>query len=1030
MKTKKVLRGMAFFALTAFFFGCSDLLQTKTTSSEKKEAETGSFLISLNSSARYIPACDYDITSVTDWTVTFTETGVEGSAPIVLNTANLADASATSKPSIAYDGGTNIFKASHIPVGIYKLTVEGSYTDTEGKNTVSLYGAKEGITVSEDASKNSAKVLVGLKKQDENNLGSLDLGFTVVGGYADILSSVVVTLTNIVETDPTYSTEGETPVLTFSNEATGETEAGETSTVYTLKSNDPGINPGWYRLGFKLDGKTIKIPSDKVMVEIAEGLTTSATGIEITVLTEKSYYATNDTSAVSKNGLAASSRKNLNALLEKLAADFPDVGMVNIYVDDVPEANVAALNSLSDALKGKTSERQVYIYSPGGVASITLYADFAEGATVPVKIGIEGSATITGTGSEEAKVMLGVYSITVNNDSAVEDFITLKNGASLGLNTGGIFESGTLAIRAVRDEDGGLVDNFTAYLTNPIFKTSRDYSDKITLYKLDNSEATAEDCSLVFTIDDAKIYSYYVKPASIEGLSVGTAPETLKIGAYYTINTTDEREFDVSDPIPYDNADLSFTITGLDGSGLDGIENYYWYLNGKSLAVETAGETVIPAGTAETAVFTFNPHETVVNVDGTNTVSCCVSSGGVLYLTEYSFTFAKPSASAAVWMNTVGQYVFNQVFDFDSGTPAGVGKDEKSDFYTFDEECNLWTVSNGSLEGTLQVSCYEFLLSAGQYTTSNKNTIDGITGVSGSPKDVCYDVKTGALYVLTKDDTDNSYYISKISRQDFSKNVGTSGVLSASVITVSLPDGSNYSLTQLAVCENTFYFADSTCNVYKKTISSFTGTQDNPVQLAASDLVKNLADKESPVLAGYDANMYDNAKWDSSTKRYSSYDSLSITDLQVGDGLGNDTDNLYVLVREYTEEIGGKSDGDNFFSRGALVKINTDGDFYLYGWSDNGSVKIVDESNSINDVVYCPSSASIDMFFGPVKFCALAPKKLVVLDDGFYWNEETFNNRDSIFEFDIEAKTLSKKNVSVSVSVPGTTNYYYGKMNK
>ena len=51
MKIKKVLREMAFFALTAFFFGCSDLLQTKTTSSEKKEAETGSFLISLNSSA-------------------------------------------------------------------------------------------------------------------------------------------------------------------------------------------------------------------------------------------------------------------------------------------------------------------------------------------------------------------------------------------------------------------------------------------------------------------------------------------------------------------------------------------------------------------------------------------------------------------------------------------------------------------------------------------------------------------------------------------------------------------------------------------------------------------------------------------------------------------------------------------------------------------------------------------------------------------------------------------------------------------
>lgn len=1023
MKIKKVLRGVAFFALTAFFFGCSDLLQTKTTSSEKKEAETGSFLISLNSSARYIPACDYDITSVTDWTVTFTETGVEGSAPIVLNTANLADASATSKPSIAYDGGTNIFKASHIPVGIYKLTVEGSYTDTEGKNTVSLYGAKEGITVSEDASKNSAKVLVGLKKQDENNLGSLDLGFTVVGGYADILSSVVVTLTNIVETDPTYSTEGETPVLTFSNEATGETEAGETSTVYTLKSNDPGINPGWYRLGFKLDGKTIKIPSDKVMVEIAEGLTTSETGIEITVLTEKSYYATNDTSAVSKNGLAASSRKNLNALLEKLAADLPDVDMVNIYVDDVPEANVAALNSLSAALAEKTSERQVYIYSPGDVASITLYADFTEGATVPVKIGIEGSATIIG--SEEAKV-LGVYDITVNNDfsveNAVEDFITLKNGASLELNTGGQFECNTLAIRAVRDGDGGLVDNFTAYLANPIFKASGVSSDKITLYKLDNTEATAADYSLVFTMDEAtKCYSYNVKPASIEGLSFVTAPEALEIGAYYTItDESDSKEIEVSDPIPYDNADLSFTITGLDGSGLDGIENYYWYLNGKSLAVETSGETVIPAGTAETAVFTFNPHETVVNVDGTNTVSCCVSSGGVLYLTEYSFTFAKPSASAAVWMNTVGQYVFNQVFDFDSGTLAGVGKDEKSDFYTFDEECNLWTVSNGSLEGTLQVSCYEFLLSAEQYTTSNKDKIDGITGVSGTLKDVCYDVKNGALYVLTYE---SGYWINKIDRSGFYTAMGQASP--AYTVTekefVQLPSsetGENVLMTQLAVYGDTFYFADSACNVYEETISSFTGDSANPVQL--SDPVKNLADTGASKLTGLDSSLYDTC------------DSFAITDLQVGDGLGNDTGNLYVLVREYTNYLSRESSSDssdNIFSRGALVRIDASNGCKPYGWSKNTfELPIGEEGTTINDTYYTPSESSTNEFFGPVKFCAVAPKKLVVLDDGFTWSQTAvmvmLKNKDSIFEFDLEKETLSKKGAEISVSVPGTSSYY------
>lgn len=1030
MKTKSFFNGLAVFALALVFAGCSDLLQTKNSSAGnasagKNEAGTGSFEISVDAGGRYIAAVDYNVASVETWTIVLkekTEDGEETAAPITLtcSATGEAETSASSSPSVSYDKNSKTLHAQRIPVGKYDIELKGTYTDKENGITVTLYGVKTGITVSSDSAKNSVKVLVGLKKQAGKS-GSLSLGFTDNDNSLSLNSlTPTVTLTKIGG-ETVYSTEvpeGETAALNFE----GSREEG---TSYTLTGSS--LEPGWYKIEFDVSesGYTLRIPGDKTMVEIASGITTTATGIEISLVSTKSYYATNDASAVNKNGLAASSRKNINALLEKLAEGLPAVQEICIYMDDVPEIKVSALNGLAAALSKEDSEKQFVIYNKDGSSPVGFTMESMEddegNPYYEAKIGIAGSVVLLG--SENDKVLTVSSFITSGIEVSIEDvYITLKNGASLNFGDGVELSTDNL-LRLCADD-------FSSYSVNPIVKTSTAYeATNIMLYKTGATEAPTTEYTLIQKDNGDSTYSYYVKPASASAFGAVTASDALTITAYYTITTEGEsgettEKITVSDPIPYDDAALTFEISGMDGE-IELKDVCYWYLNGK---------TIDTSNTSGDATFTFNPHEVEkVKVDDKNTVSCYVSCGGELHLAEYTFEFSR--LSPAVWMDSVttpSSPVFNQVMDFDKGTPEEIGKQEEADFYTFDDECTLWTVTTGSADDSLMVTSYPILLSVGKY--SDKDKIDGVTGVSGSIVDVCYDVKTKALYVLTQfwDEVSGcSYNINKISRDEFYKAIANSenGTIESltmpvtATATVTLPSDSTATMTQLAVCGSTFYFADSECKVYSVEITNFS----SETTLSEYNCVIDLKNTETyPVLTGFNEKLYEN------NDGYDfGFDSLSVTDLQVGDGFGNFTDDLYVLVREYSSFIQGDPD-DNLFSRGALVKLNIESGYTPYGWSDNTSITtlnyVYNDNNYVN-TFYTPSADSINKFFGPVKFCAVAPKKLVVLDDGFIWSEteQKLKNKDSIFEFDIEAETqpLTRKGAAISVSVPGAASGYY-----
>lgn len=146
-----------------------------------------------------------------------------------------------------------------------------------------------------------------------------------------------------------------------------------------------------------------------------------------------------------------------------------------------------------------------------------------------------------------------------------------------------------------------------------------------------------------------------------------------------------------------------------------------------------------------------------------------------------------------------------------------------------------------------------------------------------------------------------------------------------------------------------------------------------------------------------------------------------ITDLQFGDGLGNDTDKLYVLVRNCSSIISNTDSDSTYYSSGALVEIdveNLESNYKLYGnAAENNTVQIT-AAGTAKDVVFV-SPVDDSNFFGPYKFVALAPRKLVILDDGVSVDTDNkkLTNNDALFEFDIAEKTITKGK-SVSASVP------------
>ena len=970
MKIKRFLQGLAAFAIIVLFAGCTNILDSKTS---EKSKENTSVSINFNANGRYISAGSFELNKITSWKVTFEPKGDSNEKDIELAwPSETSDSSSnSSSPSLHYSEG--VLNAKLIPTGIYDITLEGSYS--EENSTVTVSGTKEDVTVSAETAKNYITVLVGLKK-DSSVSGSLELSFntTDISNYAPAL---LVTLKNIQTGDIEYSTEKKN--LDF-----GASSGGS---LYMLTGTD--IAPGWYKLEFyHSDSVKIEIPGDKMMVEIASGIKTTDSDIKLSGTYVKKYYATTDNSESTQkmNGLSVSSRKNLTALLKNLTENWPDVPEVDIFMDKVPEIDIKTFNELKEKL-GNSKRLSIYL----GESTSPIIAADSNSDTNIVKTVLSGSACLVAT---DGNKNFEITNLSVGQDQVNSIDITLKNGACLDV-TGEMSFSGNLNIYAIKDSDQ---DNFASYIATPFYSSvyntdlynfslreyaSKEVSEHNTIIRV-SGEAEGDSCE------------FYIKPASMKGITAESS-DKLSIEAYYS-SGSDDKSYVSGSAIPYESSYLEIRLKYPEGIE---IKNCLWYLNGESF--DDSGSELTG----------FDPTQaSSLKVDGTNIISCFASVGEKLYLCEFNFTFKTPSRSAAVWGSEKGNnYSMKQIYDYtdSTATESTIKENLTSKYYCFDKNYNLWIAIPGN---ALTLNKYSMKVSTDSYSTDpdlTKQLLE-ITSLS----DMCYDCVNSYIYLLVSEDGDASVSVYDVS-------TGSEPAIVASV-QIDMSNLKTTTFTNIAVNGNNFYFADKLCNVYKATGTVTSGS----IKIGTPTLVENLA--SSNILKGYDSSKYDDY-----------YDSISITDLQFGDGLGYGTENVYALVKEASSSIGMNSPStDYFYSRGALVQINTQDSSSIekFGWtSGQTTLSYTYNGGSYTDYYYIPDAtdSAKTAFFGPEKFCAVVPKKIVIVDDGFYWKagdsgDGVIKNKDSIVEFDIDSSTLARGDSNISVSFKiGTSSYYNGK---
>ena len=358
---------------------------------------------------------------------------------------------------------------------------------------------------------------------------------------------------------------------------------------------------------------------------------------------------------------------------------------------------------------------------------------------------------------------------------------------------------------------------------------------------------------------------------------------------------------------------------------------------------------------------------------------------------EIAVTLKNAVSTAAVWINNIN-YAFYQSKSYDAEGNEFKGS---GSCYTFDGDGNLWSAMSAPDSAESKADFYKYVMESGLYTTTEDGnpykTYTVTIGANQSVVDIYWDNST--LYALVKYSNNNTsaFYLNSYA---INANDDTlTPKLNSLEITLPSEDTTSPSLSTLAVNGSKVIIgAEDSASVFMNYIvnGKFVSSEFSAV---GSFNISGLTDTGN----------------------------ICVTDLQFGDGLGNYADKIYALVRNYTASF--DNTASVVYSNGALVEIDIESVSYkLHGYENISKSLKLSSSSTPDTIFYAPSADDSDKFFGPTKFVALVPKKLVILDDGISFTEGTdgiasASNNDSLFEFDIATNSI-KKGASVVSSVP------------
>ena len=347
------------------------------------------------------------------------------------------------------------------------------------------------------------------------------------------------------------------------------------------------------------------------------------------------------------------------------------------------------------------------------------------------------------------------------------------------------------------------------------------------------------------------------------------------------------------------------------------------------------------------------------------------------------------------------------------------------------------------------------------------NTADDLFPLEVGMTDFCFDWDNN-IYVYTS----NQEIIKIPQGETYTEATSTSITEPTNTVSIACDNGNLYVLECGAEQPPTVRLWQYKCADFGGTETPVSGT---PIELSASGL--DLSDYIPPVIAAADSTIYLAAPYTDNTwkvfawtinddgttitaeQKYSSdVDLLSSTSLTVFAAGGSSVDwntfrvsdllvqdgSVYALLSEVSSSF---TTPGPVTSRGAVVKLTdtgsalsvdtTFGSNGLLGWTDTPqSLPYGDETNGTTVDCYWPASGT-DGFYGPAKFVAVKPKKLVIADDGATGSPGTttspgiINQKDRIVEVDLSSGAISEtasftedQPINFDISVSGGSGWF------
>lgn len=850
----------------------------------------------------------------------------------------------------------------YLPFGTYIIEIEGiTQSATDSSPAIAFYGKTE-AAISPEEKTTTANIYVAPKKS-ENRTGSFEYIITNMEG-SDYVQPELNTFTAKLSSVNNNSA----PI-----EITGtvkENTNNEAYTTYTITFSQAEIPSGYYTLTISCATSlndnnpisTTQILQKNILVEICDNAKTSDS-IELQIDGYKTLYAVTPT-AEDGNKYA-----NYSGEFKKYPADFLNIlnddtitnATINMLPNNIPIINPSKIKDKIFAiwLYNETPEPYGYLYTNSDGTNLELE---------PNK-----SLMLLGNDNHQESILnLTISSTQVPSEPTTQ--VTLLNGSpSIYLyETSSKFEFDINTLSDYYDKPFMQCDvpqDSDEYLLKILDDNNTKISsfDGIILNGNDTDKVVYT--SIPQQLNDEPSYNiqYFILPNH-----KGSMPDT------FTIDADKEKL--------YIDEKVTFTING----NFTPNTQFKWYANRK-LVQESKNNSY-----THTAQFTGDEVLCFIYQDENNYITVNATESISLNITPDTTPIALYSAAS-----TFGSYY---LYNLTLADVKNISKGEK------------YLDSNNSLiQGIMHYdNCYDnkdtlwWVTDSGIYNSNNPETAV-ITDLSNLRY---IDFDTNTLYATRMDATEIIYKIT-----DTNGTYSHEQLFATEALITCITFHNDYCYTIEKVPDDT----DGNTITYtlkKYPLQSNTSITDIKSEIQTA-LLTTTSDEDNNEIITCSDLIFDNDKSIVNTLKNPLFSDIQVTD-----------EGIFVLFNDcyYNKDYVNQTIGAN--SRGGIIKFDNDlrldetfGSNGIFGWKNEKHT-----SSGTNDITYTITSympdfpadtqLSSEYFYGPRKFLAIKPKKLIFADDGFmfYGNNDDPSGKDvnQVIEFDIGSAMFDSYNLDRS----------------